>query len=407
MLALTLGLGVSTAAIASAAVPARSASRILFGTLDTQPGTAATEDRKSVTQAMFEFSWASFEPEKGIFSDSYLATMRSLVRAYQAAGMKVTLGLGLQNPPSWVFSLPDSRYVNQFGRRSAEANFVFSNAVRKAADGYLARIAAGIPMATFSAVRLTSGGDGEMLYPGGGSYWAFDSAALTGKGLAAGMTRNPFRKWRPGRPGLTSTQISRWVNWYISGLDNVTGWQMRTLARLGFRGYYETVTPGSGTRPDGLRRDERTGLPNDGTTGVGAVWNRYYAMLPGKSRVVAYVSSVADESGGNDSCQAGDASIPLTSGVMDSWSATRWISRVARSNGLLLGGENPGYGLPASLDKFYENHTSSGMMADALRQASSCGFRFFYWAHDFRLRDGTLPFSLYATLIAGLRSGAR
>ena len=68
------------------------------------------------------------------------------------------------------------------------------------------------------------------------------------------------------------------MNWYIGGLDNVTNWQMQTLASLGFTGYYETVTPGSGTRPDGLTQTEQQNLPNDGTTGVGAVWNLYYAQ---------------------------------------------------------------------------------------------------------------------------------
>ncbi|MGP8206934.1 MAG: hypothetical protein ACLQVK_12950, partial [Acidimicrobiales bacterium] len=36
-----------------------------------------------------------------------------------------------------------------------------------------------------------------------------------------------------------------------------------------------------------------------------------------------------------------------------------------------------------------------GMMADAISQAASCGFRVFYWAHDEDLWDGTLPFSQY------------
>ena len=126
---------------------------------------------------------------------------------------------------------------------------MFSQAVRSAAASYLSLVAAAIPLSNFWAIRLTSGGDGEMLYPGGGTYWAFDQAALTGNGLAAGMTPNPDPSWKPGTAGLTQAQISTWVNWYIGGLDNVTNWQMQTLSKLGFTGYYETVTPGSGTRP--------------------------------------------------------------------------------------------------------------------------------------------------------------
>ena len=374
---------------------------ILFGTLDTQPSTVAAEAGSSdVSVAMFEFDWASFEPSPGVFSASYMATMESYLQAYQAAGMKVTLGLGLEDPPSWVFSLPDATYVNEYGGHSNEANFVFSAAVRQAASGYLSQIASDIPLSNFWAIRLTSGGDPEMLYPGGGAYWAFDNAALTGNGLAAGMAPNPDPNWTPGTPGLSQAQIDAWVNWYVGGLDNVTDWQMQTLSGLGFNGYYETVTPGSGTRPDVLAQDELFNLADDGTTGMGAVWDRYYAMLPDKANVIAYISSVADNSGGNDDCQPGDTSLPLTSHVMDSWSATRWISAIAHQNGLLIGGENPGYGMPAMFDFLYRDTSPGGMMADALSQAQSCGFQVFYWAHDVHLWDGTLPFSIYANSIA-------
>ena len=373
----------------------------MFGTLDTQPSTIAAEAGSSdVSMAMLEYNWASFEPSPGVFSASYLATMKSELAAYQAAGMKVTLGLGLQNAPSWVLALSDGQYIDQTGAKSTEANFVFSAAVRTAAAAYLKQVAADIPLSNFYAIRLASGGDGEMLYPGGGTYWAFDSAALTGTGLAAGMTRNPDPNWKPGTTGLTQAQIGAWVNWYVGGLNNVTNWQMQTLAGLGFSGYYETVTPGSGTRPDGLTQTEQQNLSNDGTTGVGAVWNLYYAMLPTKTNVIAYISSVADNSGGNDDCQTADATTPLTTASMDSWSATRWISAIAHHDGLALGGENPGYGIPASIDSFYTNTSSTGMMATAMAQAQSCGFQVFYWAHDIHLWDGTLPFSLYANSIA-------
>jgi F5/8 type C domain len=370
-----------------------------WGTLDTQTNSAVTEGKANV-MAMFEFNWASFEPTQGVLSSSYLATMKSELASYQAAGQKVTLGLGLQNPPSWVFNLANSKYIDQNGNTSTEANFVFSQAVRTAAASYLSLVAAAMPMSNFWAIRLTSGGDGEMLYPGGGAYWAFDQAALTGTGLASGMTRNPDPSWKPGTSGLTQAQISTWVNWYIGGLDNVTNWQMTTLSGLGFTGYYETVTPGSGTRPDGLTKTEQANLSNDGTTGVGAVWNLYYAQLSNKTNVIAYISSVADQSGGNDSCQSSDASLALTSSTMDAWSATRWISRIAVANNLPVGGENPGYGLPASLDSFYTNTSSTGMMASAIRMAVSCNFKVFYWAHDIHLWDGTLTFAMYASSIA-------
>ena len=397
------GLLAAGALTAGAAVPAAHAATTpgIIGTLDTQTSTAATEAKSGASMAMFELNWSSFEPTQGTVSSSYLAAAKSGLAAYQAAGQKVTLGLGLQNPPAWAMALPNSTYVDQNGTTSTEANFVFSQNIRTAAAGYLALVAKNLPLSAFWAIRLTSGGDGEMLYPGGGTYWAFDRAALTGAGLASGMTRNPDPAWKPGTAGLTRSQIDAWVNWYIGGLDNVTNWQMTTLNNLGFTGYYQTVTPGSGTRPDHLASEEQNNLNGQSTTGVGAVWDRYYAGLANNPRVIAYISSVADQSGGNDSCQASDTSVSLTSTTMDSWSATRWISALAHHDSLLLGGENPGYGMPASLNSFYTDTSSTGMMASALRQAQSCGFTVFYWAHDVHLWDGTLPFSLYASSIGG------
>jgi len=133
---------------------------------------------------------------------------------------------------------------------------------------------------------------------------------------------------------------------------------------------------------------------------VGAVWHRYYAKIPNRSRVIAYVSSVADGSGHDDGTLAADASVPLSSPAMDSWSATRWITRIARQYQLAgIAGENPGYGASPELDERYVDSSAGGMMATALRQAQASGFTAFYWAHDVRLWDGTLAFDAYATMI--------
>ena len=394
-LAVALSLIAVISASATAGGSAHASTQpLIFGTLDTSGSTAAQEYASGVSAGMLELDWASYEPEQGVFDPSYVESIQAWLDQLQQAGMKVTLGLGLQNPPSWIFELPDSTYVDQNGNASTEANFVFNEAIRQQADLYLANVASQLGLSNFWAIRLASGGDEEMLYPPGGSYWAFDQAALTGDGLPPTMTPNPFPSWQPGQAGLTPAQIDQWVDWYVGGLDDVTNWQMATLSGLGFSGYYELVTPGSGTRPDVLAQEEQENLP-DGTTGVGAVWDRYYANLPDKANVMAYVSSVADGSGDDDTCTTGDDSVALDSPTMDSWSATRWISRIADQNGLLKGGENPGWGASAALDQSYTNSGSDGMMADAISQAASCGFRVFYWAHDEDLWDGTLPFSQY------------
>ena len=400
MAALGAGLaGAPAQAATTDQAAATTASPVLWGTLDTFPQHAAAENNAGIKSAMFEFSWASFEPAPGVFSSSYLATMRSMLAAYHAAGSTVTLGLGLENTPSWVMSLPDATYVNEHGNVSAEADFVYSAAVRAAAAGYLTQISKYFPLSGFYAIRLNSGGDPEMLYPGDyDGYWAFSHAALTGTGLPAGMTANPDPAWRPGQPGLTKNQLNTWLNWYIGGLDKVTGWEMNLFTSLGFTGSFETVTPGSGTRPDGLAADENSNFGNDdNSTQAGAVWDRYYAMLPAKTRVIAYISSVADNSGNDDTCTPADTTLPLSSASMDNWSATRWIAAIAHDNHLPAGGENVGYNIPASLDKHYLDTSAHGMMADAIRQAQTCGFTVFYWAHDKHLWDGKHTLAQYTT----------
>ena len=387
---------------ARAVAPAAQSSSPLFGTLDTQVASINADKQAGTQVAMFEVHWSSFEPQQGQFDTSYIAGFKSILDSFRSAGMRVTLGLGLEDPPSWVLSLPDGNYVNEAGAQASEADFVFSEAVRRAAALYLQQVAAVLPLSDFWAVRLTSGGDAEMLYPGGGSYWAFGQSALTGTNLPPTMQANPFPNWRPGQPGLTQAQVDQWVNWYVGGLDDVTAWQMSTLSALGFAGYYQLVTPGSGTRPDNLAAQEQRNLPDDPVTGVAAVWDRYYAMLRDKSKVIAYVSSVADMSGNDDSCQATDDSLPLTSPGMDSWSATRWISRIAAASGLLVAGENPGYGMPSSLNPHYQDTSSQGMMADAIRQATTCKFQVFYWAHDQDFASGIIPLSLYQQKISTL-----
>src|SRR5437879_5039113 len=95
-----VSLAVAGPALASTtAAHAATASPIIWGTLDTQPGTAATEDKAGVTMAMLELNWSSFEPKNGVVSASYLATIKSQLQAYQAAGMKVTLALGMHWAP--------------------------------------------------------------------------------------------------------------------------------------------------------------------------------------------------------------------------------------------------------------------------------------------------------------------
>lgn len=375
-----------------------------FGTLGTVASSAQQESNAGVKVAMLELNWGAYEPSDGQFDANYINYMHNQFAALRAAGMQVTLGLGVHFTPGWVINMANSRYVDQTGASASEANVIFNQKIRDKVAAYYAQIDRDFGMQNFWAIRLSSGGDAEMLYPGGGTYYAYDANAQNGVDMPSTMVRNPLPGWKAGSTGMSSAQVTGWMNWYIGALDDVTNWQMTLLNSLGFAGYYQLLTPGSGTRPDGLANDITNNLPAS-VTAVGAVWDKYYAGLASKQHVVTYVSSVADNSGNNDSCTPADSALPLSNSAMDSWSATRWLTRVANANGLLVGGENPGYNIPASLNSFYVDTSANGMMATALRQAHSCGFQTFYWAHDYRLYDGTQTFANYATGIQLLHGG--
>jgi hypothetical protein len=374
------------------------AAALSFGTLVSDPSHSTAEAAAGVRIAMVEMSWKQFEPRPSAFDRRYIRSMREAISTLVSTGRSVTLGLGLQDAPEWLFDLPDSRFVNQDGETSVEPNFVFNQLLRDRAEKYLGRIASEFNLETFDSIRLTSGATGEILYPGAGDYWAFDRNALTGAGLPLSMSLNPAPDWRPGDDWLDDSGVSEWVEWYVGGLNDVVDWQIAALSRLGFRGVYQILTPGVGLRPFELDDVLRQRLPV-GLLGVGAAWQLVYSRLPRRADLMAYVTSVGDGSGGNDICSSRDEAVPLTSPIVGRWSAARWISRLADEYGFRKGGENPGWHLPASLDSSYRDTSDRGMMVTAARQARSCGFEVFYWAHDEQLWDGTLSFEHLARTI--------
>lgn len=382
--------------LAGAGVPAPDP---VFGTLISDVERTEVEARRGVRAAMVELAWEDVEPRPGQFDTELLDGTREDIEAHRAAGRTVTLGLGMHTPPPWVFDLPDSTFVDEWGEESAEPNLVFNQRLRTAAEQYLDEVAARLDLRAVDTVRVTSGGLAEVLYPGDGSYWAFDRNALGGPDLPPSMAPNPAPQWRPGQRGQDEEQTRAWAHWYVDALVDVVEWQLDTFGRLGFRGTYEVLTPGVGVRPAEFEAAVQDGLPS-GVLGAGAAWELFYSRLPRRDDLVAYVSSVADGSGDDDGCTPADRDVPLDAEEAQEWSATRWITRVAQEYGYPVSGENAGWQQDFSPAAFYRDPGDDGMMAVALRQARSCGFRVFYWAHDAQLWDGTVSFESYAARIA-------
>ena len=367
----------------------------LLSDVDHSPAEAAA----GVRAAMVELSWARVEPRPGVFDDAALRALRADVDALRRDGRSVTLGLGLHDAPDWVLEAPDGRLVDDTGTVSPYPSLVFNQQLRLAAEGYLGRVAKVVGLQRFASVRVTSGGLGEVLYPGDGGWWAFDANAQNGPHRPPSLPPNPAPGWRPGSGGLPVEEVRAWADWYVGALADAVTWQISTLSRLGFTGTYEVLTPGAGVSPAAYDDAVRAGLPRS-LLGSGAAWARLYADLPRRGDILAGVTSVADGSGGNDSCAPDDDTVALDDPAVADWSATRWIARVARENGFGVTGENPGYGASPELDAAYRDPSDGGMMADAWRQARSCGLRTFSWAHDDQLWDGTVPFDAYAQRIA-------
>jgi len=51
--------------------------------------------------------------------------------------------------------------------------------------------------------------------------------------------------------------------------------------------------------------------------------------------------------------------------------------------------------------------SANGLMAKTFQQIIGGKFNYFYWAHDDRLWDGTLPFSNYAANVATVLNGTQ
>jgi hypothetical protein len=379
-------------------------SGVEISTLGTSPVKAQQEYDAGMRVAMMEISWRNWEPAKGTWSAGYEREMKERLAALKNAGMKVTLGLGLHFAPTWAYSLPNSKFISQDGKVSSELNLVFNQNLRSEADDFLKRAGEVLGYDNFDSIRVTSGSRSEVLYPSGNTYWGFDANALGGSALPSTMRANPLPGWKPGTAGKSTAEMTDWANWYIDSLADSAAWQIRTVRGAGFTGSFEIMSPGVGVYARKLSTVVSQNVPTSSPLAVGALWDRMYADLAKvDTKLVANISSMADGSGGNDSCSPTDKDLAITDANTVWWGGARWISFLADKYGFGKVGENPGY-LDANKSK-YTDPTAAGYMQTTMRQASSCGFKTIYWAHDDQFWNGTLNFATWAAF-APARGGA-
>jgi hypothetical protein len=221
-----------------------------FGVLQASGRYGADLKRAGVSLASLELVWSSYEPQPGVFDDSYAAQQRQKAASLRGAGVGVVLDAGLQYAPGWLFDRdPNAYFVNQYGDRysggllgTQVGNGVFDPLVRQAQSDYLKRIASDLGDG-FVAIRVGGGWYGELHFPAASynghsnSYWAYDANAVAG---------SPVKGWSPGQP--SAAQAQAFWSYYTGKLTEYLKWQLTTY-RSHFSSSLEILYPGWGVRP--------------------------------------------------------------------------------------------------------------------------------------------------------------
>lgn len=310
-----------------------------------------------VTSLMYEINWGALQPNgAGTALDVTLATtIANNIKSWQAMGAKVTLGLGLHFQPSWLFSTYGNavRFKNADGQWTDGdgGNAVFSQQMRVLYRDFFTKLNAYIPFGSLYAIRITSGGRLELLYPQDTSdYWCFDDAAMTGTGLAEGQVVNPAPLVVPSSNARPVAERRAFAYWYVDSLANVANWQMDELDKLGFTGYFHIMMPGVGSRPSQTESDITSTLPRSAVLAQGVAWwriaqkLRMSAQRPAR-RIVLWCSDLAKSStNANNIPQRSDRRVAIDPSVttLNAWDSARYIKRLADEHGYNWGGECPG-----------------------------------------------------------------
>ncbi len=326
----------------------------LFGTLETANGSIFTtlglsyadvakkEHDAGVAVANVTLAWKDYETSDGVFNENQMAYVANSINTFLQAGQRVDVQLAIHYVPSWVMQIPNAYYVNQCGVTAPQSyydspNYVFNNTVRQKVQN-------------------------------------FETHALQQLNARVGL--NNIWDFRD--------------DWYFNSRMNYYNWQVALYRNAGFNNYLTIETPGFGTRPDEYRTNINNYLngsgDSNGTMSRAAVWQNLYPALTNKTNIIAYVSSMGDDSGvpPNNLCQPSDMNVNFnTDPIVNTWGAVRYVSYIANKYGFLKGGENPGWGTGDDPDY------GITMMDNAAKQMESCGLIGMFWAHDDRLYTTT------------------
>lgn len=407
----------------------------MFGTLDVALSSITAEAAAGQRDVMIELNWANWQPTQtggvGVRTSGTLPqdTINKVSAAINA-GMRVTLGWGLHNAPSWVATTYGAavKFVNETTPTPASStslDLIWSKQSETLVNAYFADVKAVLSTVTIAgktlwqhiwAARIAfDTAAGELFYPTGEGtntyhWWGFSTFAQTGGANLATGAVPANAAVSAGGAGFAgapsgSTQVTAWFDWYVGSLARATVRQEQALIDLGFLGWFEPVCPGLGVRPATVTAIRAlTALPSNSSSATGAAWNLIFRDLTYKFRTAIQCSSMADGAGSNSVPVPTDATTPPDStSITTGWSSYRIIANAAYKNNIPhVRGENTGRTVGNAA--FYEDTTSAGMLQVAFDMIAASkvvyGNTFhdkFEWAHDFRLWNGQVPYSAYSS----------
>lgn len=327
-----------------------------FGVLEPEFDDLAAYRDAGIKRVMLALGWDWMERSQGTINEAYVSERLSRMQEYRDAGFDVVLDLGLQYPPSWVFSLPgETRFVNQYGDRwrgplgKDVPNAIWNPAVRDAQASYIARALQALGPDNFVAVRVGGLVYNEALYPSpvfGGhtdSYWSFDTTALE---------RSPVPGWRPGQNNRAENEA--FITFYLDSLADYESWLVSKY-REEFSGEIQLLLPTWGIRPGHLEEALDGGFDGSSTAELGEMthrgtdFDRMASRLGGLGSIVLYTTYLDGDMNGSSERDM---------------SPVEYVNVLADRYGFGVAGENSGNGEP------YEEMDRIAVHAAANRMSS-------------------------------------
>jgi hypothetical protein len=297
-----IGLVVALAAAGLAARPllpstkdqGRAASSgTVAGILEASSPYFSTERASGFGEVTLTVAWTQAEPTRGHFSSSYAATVNAEITKATKDGLKVSLDIGLQYPPQWVFRLAGgTRFVNQYGEAftgsapsgNDVANAVTDSAVRRAEGVYLHWAGQHIGRGRIQSVREGGGPFGELRYPGPdydghtNCWWAYDTSSQNRAAL----------RYRPGQGTVSAARA--FLDEYDTDLTDYGVWLNDQIAG-DFTVPRLLLLPGWGERPGGAAGVVSSRLGSSPAEfNEGLDWPQLIARLAHRATTVLYTT---------------------------------------------------------------------------------------------------------------------